>query len=90
MELIVSLKCRGNTIAGNGCKNLGIYESGMDMFCRHHVPKQQDKCVICLGGLYDVRSISCGHTFHKSCIEKWIRKKNNCPICRTLVNELKK
>ena len=30
---------------------------------------------------------SCNHVFHKKCVDKWLKTKSNCPICR---NELKK
>ena len=26
--------------------------------------------------------IPCGHFYHSNCLEKWIRIKNNCPLCR--------
>jgi len=29
----------------------------------------------------------CNHVFHKKCVDKWLKSKSNCPICR---NELKK
>jgi len=31
----------------------------------------------------------CNHCFHKKCIDKWLKKKGNCPICRTLLIEKK-
>ena len=38
-------------------------------------------CPICLedGVLYQ---LNCKHGFHMNCIDKWINKKNNCPLCR--------
>jgi len=32
---------------------------------------------------------SCNHCFHKKCIDKWLKKKGNCPICRTFLLEKK-
>uniref|UniRef100_A0A915EUV7 RING-type domain-containing protein n=1 Tax=Ditylenchus dipsaci TaxID=166011 RepID=A0A915EUV7_9BILA len=41
-------------------------------------------CIICSDELEyeDVACLSCGHTFHFTCIDKWIKKKSDCPICR--------
>jgi hypothetical protein len=40
-------------------------------------------CCICLNNLRATRSsteLSCGHLFHKSCIDGW--KGTSCPLCR--------
>lgn len=40
-----------------------------------------------------IRELNCKHTFHKKCIDKWIKHciKNeediNCPLCRTFVSK---
>ena len=43
-------------------------------------------CCICLDNFNNVKCIKtlqCDHVFHKYCIDKWIDKKNSCPICRS-------
>ena len=47
-----------------------------------------DKCVICSKSFTDdelVIRLKCDahHYFHDSCIEFWVRKKQECPICHT-------
>jgi hypothetical protein len=48
-------------------------------------------CNICFEdyiiGQYKRTLPSCNHCFHKKCVDKWLKSKSNCPICR---NELKK
>ena len=47
--------------------------------------KCKSSCPICLDNYKDKeykRTLKCGHTFHKKCIDKWIKKHNSCPICR--------
>ena len=48
-------------------------------------------CNICceeyVKGEYKRTLHSCNHIFHKKCVDKWLKSKSNCPICR---NELKK
>jgi len=43
-------------------------------------------CVICLGEFKDndLGTLPlCSHSFHLECIEAWLRKKPNCPLCRS-------
>jgi hypothetical protein len=44
-------------------------------------------CSVCLNKTNDLNSVklNCGHIFHKSCISKWIKTKNTCPLCRTVI-----
>lgn len=45
----------------------------------------QCQCSICLASvqLHEVlRLLTCGHYFHKLCIDQWLEKHNNCPQCR--------
>ena len=48
-------------------------------------------CNICcedyIVGQYKRTLPNCNHVFHKKCVDKWLKSKSNCPICR---NELKK
>ena len=48
-------------------------------------------CNICcedyIVGQYKRTLPSCNHIFHKKCVDKWLKTKSNCPICRS---ELKK
>ncbi|CAI2375460.1 unnamed protein product [Moneuplotes crassus] len=43
------------------------------------------ECVICLDsieGQVSICLVDCGHRYHQECINKWIEKDDNCPICR--------
>ena len=44
-------------------------------------------CSICLKKMYcnDSVKTECDHTFHKMCIETWLKSKDTCPLCRTVV-----
>lgn len=45
-------------------------------------------CSICLDEIDfkdGLKIRSCGHIFHKDCIKEWVDKRNNCPLCRTVV-----
>ncbi|KAK7292582.1 hypothetical protein RJT34_15433 [Clitoria ternatea] len=43
-------------------------------------------CVICLQEYKEKEVLriipKCGHSFHLSCIDMWLRKQSTCPVCR--------
>ena len=42
------------------------------------------KCVICLQYIHkNKRTLSCGHTYHKKCLKKWLKQETACPECNT-------
>ncbi|KAE9622045.1 hypothetical protein Lal_00032419 [Lupinus albus] len=47
---------------------------------------QNTQCVICLADYKEKEILrmmpKCGHTFHLSCIDIWLRKQTTCPVCR--------
>ncbi|XP_047330079.1 RING-H2 finger protein ATL56-like [Impatiens glandulifera] len=49
-------------------------------------------CAICLDGFHSGERIrklpNCNHTFHSNCVEKWLTRVSNCPICRLRLNLL--
>ncbi|XP_057954159.1 probable E3 ubiquitin-protein ligase XERICO [Malania oleifera] len=72
-------------------------DSYMDAF-RHRTPAvrfdsvaggkwAEQECCVCLRGFEphsEINSLSCGHLFHKMCLERWLNYWNvTCPLCRT-------
>ena len=50
----------------------------------HTVPVKQ--CAICHEEDSVVRhTLRCNHTFHVHCIDRWLRDRNTCPLCRTKI-----
>ncbi|KAL2337379.1 hypothetical protein Fmac_011825 [Flemingia macrophylla] len=47
---------------------------------------ESTQCVICLAEYKEKELLriipKCGHTFHLSCIDMWLRKQSTCPVCR--------
>lgn len=43
------------------------------------------ECIICFHNIrwYQQKTLRCGHTFHRKCLNIWLKKKETCPICRT-------
>ncbi|KAG8071901.1 hypothetical protein GUJ93_ZPchr0006g43148 [Zizania palustris] len=51
--------------------------------------KAADECAICLAEFeddQDVRALpQCGHVFHASCVDTWLRDHSSCPSCRRVL-----
>ncbi|XP_024992779.1 RING-H2 finger protein ATL52-like [Cynara cardunculus var. scolymus] len=47
------------------------------------------QCTICLGEYQEKEVLrimpKCGHSFHLSCIDLWLRKQSTCPVCRLCI-----
>ena len=44
-----------------------------------------NECSICLEAFKlneIVITLPCSHTYHKKCMEPWLKDNNNCPLCR--------
>ncbi|KAG6413087.1 hypothetical protein SASPL_125787 [Salvia splendens] len=52
-------------------------------------PNSSD-CAICLESFLEGESCReipiCRHLFHSNCVDRWIGRKPNCPVCRTRVD----
>ena len=48
-----------------------------------------DPCAICKEDIDINKRVitSCNHAFHSECFFKWLKKKANCPVCRTVFKE---
>ena len=45
-------------------------------------------CSICLEECKtSTKQLTCGHVFHKKCINKWLNKKKTCPLCREKIRK---
>ena len=47
------------------------------------------QCSICLNENKKYRNLtcSCGHTFHKKCINRWLNSNNDCPLCKRIIKK---
>ncbi|MED6223962.1 hypothetical protein PIB30_079244 [Stylosanthes scabra] len=54
--------------------------------------ESSSKCSVCLNEFQQnekLRAIpNCNHTFHIDCIDIWLQKNDNCPLCRAMISLL--
>ena len=48
-----------------------------------------EDCIICCTAIIpsDATSLRCGHKFHTSCLQTWLKRKPTCPMCREEAHE---
>tara|TARA_B100000900_G_scaffold388416_1_gene380442 strand:- start:15878 stop:16249 length:372 start_codon:yes stop_codon:yes gene_type:complete len=47
-----------------------------------------DECSICLEQYIKndkIINLNCSHSFHKDCLNEWLKKNNTCPQCREII-----
>ncbi|KAK1357128.1 RING-type E3 ubiquitin transferase [Heracleum sosnowskyi] len=48
---------------------------------------QKEECSICLGMFEDGETVKvlpeCLHAYHSDCVDKWLKNKSSCPLCRS-------
>ena len=47
--------------------------------------KDEVKCAICYDFFFNACTLQCSHSFCQPCIEEWLHKKHECPVCRSAV-----
>merc|ERR1712142_991089 len=63
----------------------GLFQDMMDNF--RELAESQLQCAVCSELFVEATSINCGHTFCNNCITEWMKKKANCPVCRTDIKQ---
>ena len=44
--------------------------------------EEEFSCIICQELFVNACTLACSHSFCEHCLQSWLSKKNNCPICR--------
>tara|TARA_Y100000389_G_scaffold158606_1_gene160082 strand:- start:47 stop:430 length:384 start_codon:yes stop_codon:yes gene_type:complete len=49
------------------------------------------ECAICLEPIInrEKKTLNCNHSFHKNCVDLWLKEHNTCPYCRELIKFIK-
>jgi hypothetical protein len=64
----------------------GLSTPQVDASLRRVLFTRGAECAVCLAPHERTAAeLTCGHSFHRQCIERWLRISANCPICRATV-----
>lgn len=47
--------------------------------------KKSDRCAVCQFEFEEneiLRKLTCGHLYHKTCVDEWLGKEKKCPVCK--------
>lgn len=84
-------QCTQTTKAGSQCKRMGKHvANGNVSLCTMHYTmdreiKKAPDCPVCLSPILrrDMMTTVCSHSYHKRCLERWLRRgSTSCPTCR--------
>lgn len=72
-----------------------LLQAAVNTFVYRRCPQKKevtlDECPICLSEYDDgdivSRGNSCRHTFHRDCLQCWMKKQPSCPCCRQNIME---
>ena len=49
-------------------------------------------CAVCLETFEDGDTVRllprCAHEFHAACVDRWLKKRDACPVCRRSIEEI--
>ncbi len=48
-----------------------------------------NECSICWEKIDTEYKTTCNHLFHKNCVDEWLKNNNTCPICRSIIKQIK-
>eukprot|EP00933_Yihiella_yeosuensis_P052498 TRINITY_DN50593_c0_g1_i1.p1 TRINITY_DN50593_c0_g1~~TRINITY_DN50593_c0_g1_i1.p1 ORF type:complete len:421 (-),score=89.00 TRINITY_DN50593_c0_g1_i1:82-1344(-) len=71
----------------------GLFDSTLEEIPRFNWPPKesvsQTSCMVCLCDFEladECRRLPCGHVFHTQCVDEWLRRCTDCPICKANVD----
>eukprot|EP00731_Ephydatia_muelleri_P005858 Em0003g106a len=66
-----------------GCKPGNLCSGAMRAPSPTSSTTSVNTCAVCLDEMkQNKKQETCSHVFHRECIEKWLRRHNDCPVCR--------
>ncbi|GFR16598.1 hypothetical protein TNCT_276401 [Trichonephila clavata] len=65
-------------------RNRKPYSKSKNIMQKRPAFEKELKCSICLDTCRrkKMKSLPCKHEFHQICVDKWLKRKKKCPLCR--------
>lgn len=58
-------------------------EAAMQLMTVFAASDTDETCVVCLDGLAgEIRTLVCGHRYHRACVDPWLLEHSTCPLCK--------
>ncbi|XP_011659772.1 RING-H2 finger protein ATL39 [Cucumis sativus] len=85
----ILILCRKRSAKSDGEELPENLDIEAPIFHYNGVEGDEQECAICLCEIEEGEKCrkmkTCGHVFHKDCIDRWFKVDGHCPICRTSV-----
>lgn len=89
-QLTGSFAKAGENMAGPSGGVLSILSATAGPAGERELPAEDAECCICLCSYDDgveIRELQCGHHFHCTCIDRWLRMNSTCPLCKLNISK---
>ncbi|XP_004153928.3 RING-H2 finger protein ATL67 [Cucumis sativus] len=87
--LFIAILCTKRSAKYDGEESSDNLDIEAPIFHYSGVESGEQECAICLCEIEEGEKCrkmkTCGHVFHKDCIDRWFKVNGHCPICRTSV-----
>lgn len=70
-----------NYITVDDCEMCKFHDFGKSL---GHACSNDETCPICMVD-GELEALPCGHFFHRECAITWLKTRNTCPLCRTII-----
>ncbi|CAH8474378.1 unnamed protein product [Schistosoma turkestanicum] len=83
---LYTLKTSENLFINNDQQNTNVIcNDELNNNTQNDDSPESDRCMICLDDYIEsqqIRQMRCLHEFHANCVDKWLKTKRTCPLCR--------
>ena len=60
----------------------------LHFFKTFNLNDNNNNCIVCMCEIEEneeCKKLKCGHMFHSNCIDNWLKRTLECPMCRNII-----